>query len=375
MVLALVLVLVFPMAVAGTEKAADLEVTAESCVLLEADSGQILYTKNPDQRLAPASMTKLMTLILACEDLEKGKVGLKDQVVTSEEAWRLGGSQIWLEPGEEMSFEDMLIAIAVGSANDACVAVAEHLEGSHEAFVARMNAEAQKMGLKNTHFVNSYGLPAEGHYSCARDMAVMGRYALRFPKLMEFSAIKEYHLRQGDLVLYNTNKLLWYYPGADGFKTGWTNEARFCLAATAKRDGLRLVSAVFAAPDKGGNFRDSMKLFNYGFARYAYRSFFGAGSQCGMVRVGKGVEDQVEAVAAEQVGAACPRGQEKKITYTADLPGYVNAPVKKGQRLGEISIYNDGKLIKKVNLVAYKAVDRGGLIRQLGKTMGKIFLI
>lgn len=193
-------------------------------------------------------MTKLMTMILAAQDLEEGKVTVKDKVVASEEAWKMGGSQIYLEPGEEMTFEDMMIAIAVGSANDACVAVAEHLEGTHQNFVDRMNRQAKMLGLKNTHFVNSYGLPAENHYSSAYDLAVMARYALQYPKILEYTSIKEYNLRQGEFKLFNTNKLLWWYEGTDGFKTGWTSEAKYCLTATAKRDGLRLIGVVMASP-------------------------------------------------------------------------------------------------------------------------------
>jgi len=370
-VLGFVLTAVFP----ATAFGATVDVQAESCVLMDADSGKVLYAKNPHKRLPPASMTKMMTMILAMEDLYEGKVQLKDKVIASEEAWKLGGSQIYLEPGEEMTYEDLLIAIAVGSANDACVAVAEHLDGSHEEFVARMNAKAKQLGLKDTHFVNCYGLPAEGHYSSAYDMAVMGRYALRYPKLLEYASIKEYDLRQGEFKLYNTNKLLWFYRGADGFKTGWTNEAKFCLTSTAKRDGLRLVCSVFASPEKGGHFRDSMKLFNYGFAKYAYRSFFAPGSQCGVVRVGKGAEKQVEAVAADAVGVTCLKGQEKNITQVKKLAGYVDAPVKKGDELGEITLFNDGKPVKKVKLVAYRDIERGGLISEIGKALSKIFLI
>lgn len=370
-ILTLLFSVIFPAAVSG----ASVDVKAESCILMDADSGKVLYAKNEHKRLPPASMTKLMTLILAVEDLSKGKVNLKDKVVASENAWRLGGSQIYLEPGEEMTFEDMLIAIAVGSANDACVAVAEHLEGSHEEFVARMNAKAKELGLKDTHFVNAYGLSAEGHYSSAYDLAVMGRYGLRFPKLLELTSIKEYNLRRGEFKLYNTNKLLWHYPGADGFKTGWTNEAKWCLVSTAKRKGLRLIAAVIAAPEQGGNFRDSMQLFNYGFARFSYRSFFSEGSQCGVVKVGKGVNNQVEVVTSSTAGVTCQKGQEKDISYRKNLYKYVDAPIKKGQKLGELLIYDSDKLVKKVNLVAYQDVERGGVIREIGKALSKIFLL
>ena len=191
-------------------------------------------------------MTKLMTMI-SVEALDEGKVDLKDKVVSSENASKMGGSQIYLEPGEEMTYEDLLISIAAGSANDACVAVAEHLEGTNKNFVAKMNSRAREIGLKNTHFINSYGLPASGHYTSAYDMALMGRYALQHPRILEYTSIKEYPLRQGAFKLYNTNKLLWWYQGTDGYKTGWTNEAKYCLVSTVKRDDLRLIAVVMAS--------------------------------------------------------------------------------------------------------------------------------
>ncbi|HAA09348.1 MAG: D-alanyl-D-alanine carboxypeptidase [Syntrophomonadaceae bacterium] len=356
-------------------QAEQVEVEAESYVLMDADSGKVLLAKNEHKRLPPASMTKLMTMILAAQDLEEGKVSVKDKVITSEEAWKMGGSQIYLEPGEEMTFEDMMIAIAVGSANDASVAVAEHLEGTHKNFVDRMNKQAKMLGLKNTHFVNSYGLPAENHYTSAYDMAVMARYALQYTKILEYCSIKEYNLRQGEFKLFNTNKLLWWYEGTDGFKTGWTNEAKYCLTATAKRDGLRLIGAVMASPKQHGNHRDMMKLFNYGFAKYAYKSFFSRGSVCGVVQVGKGIGDSVEVIAEDDVGAIVEKGQEKKITTEKRLQNYVNAPVEKGQKLGEMRVYDDGNLVKEVNLVAASDVPKGGFLKEILKMLAETYLL
>lgn len=351
------------------------DVTADAYVLMDADSGQVLLAKNEHKQLAPASMTKLMTLILATEALDEGRVDLKDKVTASENAWKLGGSQIYLEPGEEMTYEDMLIAIAVGSANDACVAVAEHLDVTHEAFVDNMNRKARMLGLKNTNFINSYGLPADKHYTSAYDMAVMGRYALNFTKVLEYSSIKEYNLRQGEFVLYNTNKLLWWYEGADGFKTGWTNEAKYCLASTAKRDGLRLIGVVMACPEARGNFRDAMKILNYGFAKYTYKSFFSKGSICGSVKVGKGTKEIIEAKAEEDVGSIVVKGKEEGITITKNMLPYVNAPVKEGQKLGEIRVYREGELYKEVNMVAIEDVPRAGWIKGIMKMLAETYLL
>lgn len=350
-------------------------VKAEAYVLMDADSGQILASCNANKRLAPASMTKLMTLILGVEALEQGRANQTDKVVTSENAWKMGGSQIYLEPGETMTYDEMMIAIAAGSANDACVALAEYLEGTHQNFVDKMNAKVKELGLENTNFVNAYGLPAEGHYTTAYDMAVIARYALSHPRVLEYTSIKEYNLRQGAFKLYNTNKLLWWYQGADGFKTGWTEEAKYCLTSTVKRDGLRLIAVVMASPEVRGHFRDSMELYNYGFAKYAYKSFFARDSVCGLVKVGKGNEDEVEALASEDVGSIYLKGGKDNITDQKILPDYVNAPVAQGQKLGEIQLYKDGSLQKTVDLVSAKDIGRGGIIKEILKMYAETFLL
>ena len=359
----------------GTAQTKLENIKADAYVLMDADSGNILEGYNQDKRLAPASMTKLMTLILAVEALEEGRVQLTDQVVTSENAWKMGGSQIYLEPGEAMTYEEMLIAIAVGSANDACVAVAEHLDGTHQAFVDKMNQKAANLGLQNTHFINSYGLPAEGHYTSAHDMAIMARHALSHPRIIEYTSIKQYSLRQGKFVLYNTNKLLWWYAGADGFKTGWTNEAKYCLTSTVKRDGLRLISVVMASPEVRGHFRDSMELYNYGFSKYAYKSFFARDSVCGAVQVGKGLEDGVEAVAADDVGSIFLKGDKDNLTHAQQLTEYIDAPVVKGQKLGEMQVLKDGNVVKTVDIVSAKDVPKGGVIKEIKKMFAETFLL
>lgn len=351
------------------------EVTAQAYCLMDADSGNILEAKNEHERLAPASMTKLMTLILAVEALDEGRAKLDDKVVASENAWKMGGSQIYLEPGETMSYQDMLIAIAVGSANDACVAVAEFLEGSHQKFVEKMNERAAMWELKNTHFVNAYGLPAEDHYTSAYDMAVIARNALNYPRVLEYTSIKEYNLRGGEFVLYNTNKLLWWYEGTDGFKTGWTNEAKYCLTSTVKRDGLRLISVVMASPQVRGHFQDSMKIFNYGFAQYGFKSFFSKDNVCDVCRVGKGTADQVELLAEQDVGITYLKSAKNDITYEKVIAPYIDAPVVKGQKLGEIQIFNNGELHKKVNLYAANSIEKGGVIKEVVKMFAETYLL
>ena len=375
--IACVLLIIFLLGMAAPAQAgAELEtVKADAYILTDADSGKILLAKNEKKRLAPASMTKLMTMLLAVEALEEGKVSLKEKVTASEYASKMGGSQIYLAPGEEMTFQDMLIAVAVGSANDASVAIAEKLEGSNKNFVDKMNAKAQELGMKNTHFVNANGLPAGNHYTTAADMAILARAALQHPRILEYTSIKEYPLRGGKFILYNTNKLLWWYKGVDGFKTGRTEEAKNCLTSTVKRDGLRLIAVVMASPEVRGHFRDSMEIYNYGFARYAYKTFVPRNRACGLVKVGKGNQDKVQAVAKQDIGSIFLKGEKAKITSKQILFKYVDAPISKGEKLGEVQIYKNGKKLTSVDLISAQNIKRGGIIRQIKKMFVETYLL
>lgn len=372
-----IVLLLFVFSLAGPAAArGDIEnVKAEAYILTDADSGKVLLARNEHKRLPPASMTKLMTLLLAVEALEDGRVSLKEKVVTSDYASQMGGSQIYLAPGEEMTYEDMLIAIAVGSANDASVAVGEKLEGSNKHFVDKMNARAKSLGMKDTRFLNANGLHEEGHYTSAADMAVLAREALKHPRLLEYTSIKEYSLRNGAFKLYNTNKLLWWYRGADGFKTGRTDAAKNCLTSTVKRDGLRLISVVMGSPETRGHFRDSMEIYNYGFAKYAYKTFVPRHSSCGVIKVGKGSLDNVNAVAKEDVGAIFQKGEKAKITSRKVFLKYLDAPVKKDQKVGEIQIFKNGQKVKSVELVSTVDIERGGIWRQIKKMFVETYLL
>lgn len=352
---------------------AELETDAISAILMDAESGQILYEKEPNKELAPASVTKLMTLLVAAEAVESGRVKLTDKVTASENACKLGGSQIYLEPGETFSLEEMLISIAVGSANDACVAVAEHISGTHEAFVSEMNKKAQELGAKNTHFANAYGLPAEGHYTSAYDLALMGREALKYPLVRKLTNMKEYDLRDGKFKLWNTNKLLWWYQGADGFKTGWTNEAKYCLASTVEREGLRLIAVVMGVPQVRGHFAESMKIYNYGFAKYAHKEFAPAGQKQGVVQVHKGIESEVVAVTEKALGITVEKGKDKNIWVETKLNPDIEAPIKAGQKVGEVLLYRDNELLTTVNLVAEKAIGKAGIGQQINRTLRGVF--
>lgn len=350
-------------------KAANIVTSAESAILMDAVSGKVLYEKNSHKELPPASVTKLMTLIVAVEAIEQDKAKLTDIVTCSERASSLGGSQIYLEAGEKFTLEELLIAIAVGSANDACVAVAEHIYGTHEEFVDEMNKKARQLGLANTNFVNSYGLPAKGHYSSAYDLAVMCREALKHPLITKYTAIKEYDLRNGDFKLWNTNKLLWWYEGTDGFKTGWTQEAKYCLASSVERDGLRLIAVVLAVPEVNGHFQASMKIYNYGFAKYAYKQFAPQGSKQGEVIVHKGSQPLVDLIAQQEVGICMEKGTEKDCWIETRVESGVQAPIARGQKLGEIIIYCGKEEQSRINLVAAQAVPKAKLLEIMKRTI------
>ena len=351
----------------------EIETEAASAILMDAASGQILYEKQAHQELPPASVTKIMTLLVAADAVASEKVKLTDKVTASENASKLGGSQIYLEPGETFTLEQMLIAIAVGSANDSCVAVAEHINGTHEAFVEEMNNKVLALGLSNTHFVNAYGLPAEGHYTSAYDLAVISREALNYPLVRKLTSMKEYDLRDGKFKLWNTNKLLWWYPGADGFKTGWTNEAKYCLASTVERNGLRLICVVMGVPQVRGHFAESMKIYNYGYAKYEFKLYAPAAQKLGVVKVHKGIEDEVAALTEKPLGATVEKGKDKNSWVETKLNPTISAPIQKGQKLGEVFLYRNDQLQASVNLIADHPIAKAGLGEQIARTLKGVF--
>ena len=350
-----------------------LDTTAETAVLMDYSSGQILLEKNMHANRPMASVTKLMTMLLICEAESQGKIKVNDKIVASEHACSMGGSQIFLEPGEEFTMKEMLISIATGSANDASVAMAEAIAGSEEAFVAQMNEKAKEMGLKNTHFSNPTGLPVENHHTSAYDMAQVLRQCLRYPLFREVSSIYEHDLRGGEFKLWNTNKLLKWYPGADAGKTGWTNEAKYCLAASAKRDGLRLVSVVLGCPMPKTHFQETIKLFNYGFAKYKAVNLADAGQVVGEIEIGKGEAEKLKVITKDPVGLVVTKGHEKNVKGKINLPDKVDAPVKRGQVLGSYVITKDGQEVQKVDLVAQKDVPKASALKLLNKMLDRVY--
>lgn len=341
---------------------------------MDGISGETLYAQNADKKWFPASITKIMTLVLALEAVEQGKASLEDQVSTSEYAASMGGSQVYLYPGETRTLHEMLIAIAVGSGNDASAAVAEFLAGSNEAFIEMMNAKGKEIGMNNTHFVNSHGLHDENHYTSAEDMGKLGFYAIGVPKFLEYTSIYEYDFRPEPkpLKLWNTNRLLKWFDGCDGMKTGSTSIAKRNLVSTAERNGLRLIAVVMGVDTPNGHFTESMKLLNYGFNQYEFSQIHKSGDKVTSINIGKGEVDQIDLVAAKSVGATKKKGEELNLTSEIKAEELITAPIKKGAKLGEITVIKDGQKLDQVDLIAAQDVGRGSIGRQIAKMFHEV---
>ena len=343
--------------------APSIPISAESALLMESTSGKILFEKNPDKPLPPASITKIMTMLLVMEKIDQGKAGFSDMVVASERAMRMGGSQIWLEIGEEMSLEDLMKSIAIVSANDASVAVAEHIAGSEEAFVDMMNERGQELGMTGTNFVNASGLPDPNHYSTARDIALMSRALLRYPKVHEWFTTWIDYVRDGKNILVNTNRLIKSHEGVDGLKTGFTEEAGYCLAATAKKGSLRLISIVLKISDSTTRFNEASALLDLGFRHFTGVELAREGEVIDAVEVTRGVMDHVDAICLDPLVAVVPRGEEDKVKSEIVLAKKVDAPVAKGQKIGEmLALTEDGSIISRIALVASEDVKSGNIL-------------
>lgn len=347
------------------EKKSDDSIKAQSYLLMDSQSGRILLQNNEHEKMHPASITKLMTMLLTLEALEQGKIKITDQVTASELAMSMGGTEIWLEPGEKMSVQELLVAVSVGSANDACVALAEHIAGSETSFVKLMNKKAKEIGMKDSSFKNSNGLPDEGHYSSAYDIALLGKYLLhKYPQVLKYTSLREQHLRGGKTWLVNTNNMLGIYNGLDGLKTGWTEEAGFCLAATAKRENLRLISVVLGEESPKQRTMDTTFLLNYAFTNYNCQPVVKKNQIILQLKVYRGITDKISLVAADDLVAVVPTGEEEKIKKEVYINKKLFAPITQGQVLGELRIRDSkGEMIGKVNLTAGENIERGGILR------------
>ena len=350
-----------------------LQTSAKSVILMEQSTKEVLYENNPDEHLAIASVTKIMTMLLIMEAIDQGKISMEDMVPVSERAMSMGGSTMFLEAGEELSVYEMLKGIAVASANDGCVAMGEFISGSVENFVDQMNKRAQELGMTNTNFVNTNGLDAENHYSSARDVALMSAELLMHEKIFEFTTIWTDKMHDGKFDLANTNKLIRFYSGANGLKTGSTDEALCCLSATAKRDDLQLIAVVLGAPTSNDRFNDARTLLDYGFANYDIEKFSEKNQEFLSVPVKKGCVNTVKAVAKEDVSLLVSKGQKGKCEEEVFVPKELTAPIEKGNSIGKIIYSKDGNTVAEVELVAGEDVKKISFSKYLMQIIKSIF--
>ena len=367
-----VVVLAIPLTANAKAKMPSLNLNAPSAVMIEADTGKILFEKNKDRERACASITKVMTLLLVMEALDSGQLKLDQKLTASAHAASMGGSDIWLEEGESMTVDDLIKATAVASANDAAVVLAEAISGSEDAFVDKMNKRAKSLGMKNTTFLNCNGLDENGHLTTAYDVALMSRELIKYPKIFEYTSIWIDNLRGGKTQIVNTNKLLKTYDGITGLKTGTTAEAGCCMSATAERDGLSLVAVVLGCKSGTERFKDAASLLDYGFANYTTQKLALPKNARDDVQVEGGMVKTIKVECSDPGDMIVSRMATNKITSELKIKKKIEAPIKKGDRVGEVNYYLDGELLKNIPITAKESVDKmtfssvlGGLFNSL----------
>ena len=354
-----------PINVQAEEDTLKLAEKAGSAILIEATSGKVIYEKNADEKLPPASMTKMMSMLLIIEKIDSGHIKWSDIVTVSENASSMGGSQILLETGEKMSVSDLFKGVAVASGNDAVVALAEYTYGSEANFVNAMNKKAKELGLKNTSFKNPHGLDAANHYSSARDMALIAMELSKHPDVFNYTSIYEDYLRKDTdrkIWLVNTNKLVRFYDGVDGMKTGYTEEAGYCLTATAKKNGMRLIAVAMKEPDSNTRNSEVTNMLNYGFSNYYAESIITTKTNLGKVEVIKGKDKYVTIVPKENVSIINDKSKDKiKANYEVKIDDVV-APIKKGDKVGSLILKEDGVKTKEIDLTVKNDVKKANFI-------------
>ena len=360
----LLLFFLIPLNVSADEL--NLAENAKSAIMIEATTGEILYKKNEKERLAPASMTKIMSLILIMENIESGKLKWNDIVVTSNYACSMGGSQVFLKPNEIMSVEDLVKAICVASANDATVAMAEKIAGTEKAFVKLMNDKAKELGAVNTNFVNSTGLPAKDHYSTAYDMSIMAKELIGHEKILSFTKIYEDYLRKNtsnSFWLVNTNKLVRFYDYIDGLKTGFTDDAGYCLTATGKKGNMRLITVVMKEDNTDNRTKDTIAMMDYGFNMYSVKNIISKGNKIGNIYINLGKEEYADISSLEDINIVnSNQDNEAKFTYEIETDN-VTAPLSKGSVVGKITVYKDGKYFNSSNLIITKNIKKANIVK------------
>jgi D-alanyl-D-alanine carboxypeptidase (penicillin-binding protein 5/6) len=334
------------------------KVAASGYLLVDFDSGRLLAEQNSEQRLEPASLTKIMTTYVVLRELQSGNLALTDQVQISEKAWRTAGSRMFIEVGKRITVEELLKGMIIQSGNDASVALAEHIAGSEEVFAEMMNSQARRLGMTNTHFVNSTGLPHEEHYTTAKDIAMVSRATIaEFPDYYPWYAVKEYTFN--NIKQYNRNKLLWRDKSVDGIKTGHTENAGYCLVASAQRENMRLISVVMGTASEDARAKESQALLNYGFRFFETHRLYTAGQALNEVRVWKGEVETLQVGVSDELFVTIPRRQYENLKAEMTVNSKINAPVKKGQRLGLVRVSLEGEPVLEVPLVALQDVAEG----------------
>ena len=338
---------------------------AKSAIMLEASTGKIIFEKNKDEQLPMASMTKMMTLLLIMENISNGNLKWDDKVTTSEHAASMGGSQIFLEVGEQMTVEELVKGICIGSGNDAAVAMAERIGGTEANFVKMMNDKVSEMGLKNTHFENACGLDSKEHYSSAYDMGMIARELVKYDKILEYTGTYEDYLRKNtdkSFWLVNTNKLVRYYPGVDGLKTGYTDSALYCITTTAVRNNMRLITVVMGEPSSSIRNSDTTSMLDYGFNKYQVDSLVSKDTVVDTKEVSLGKKRVVNIVPKEDVNVLNEKtGTKRNITYRAKIDS-IKAPVKRGDVVGKIMVIEDDKVIMTIDATVSEDIDKASIV-------------
>ncbi|CAD5107628.1 D-alanyl-D-alanine carboxypeptidase family protein [Zestomonas carbonaria] len=348
------------------------QLAAKSYLLMDAASGNVLVESNGDERLPPASLTKLMTAYLATLEINRGQIKESDLVTVSENAWRTGGSRMFIQVGTQVSVDDLLHGIIIQSGNDASVAIAEHIAGSEDAFADMMNATAARLGMKNSHFMNATGLPHPEHYSSAHDMALLAR-AIIYEDPAHYSIYAQKEFLWNNIKQPNRNLLLWRDKTVDGLKTGHTEEAGYCLVASAVRDDMRLIAVVFGTNSEQTRAAETQKLLTYGFRFFETRTFYQKGAELAKAQVWKGVDRQVKAGLAEDLTLSMAKGQLKNLQASMSLEPQLIAPIKQGDVIGKVEVKLGDQVVKSADLVALEAVDEGGLFRRLWDSIRLFF--
>jgi len=332
-------------------------------ILMEYSTGEILMDENSLEKRAPASMTKMMTLLIIMERVDLGKIKLTDEVVISTNASNMGGSQVFLQPNEKISVDDLIKSICIASANDSAVAMAEYIAGSTDKFVELMNKKAKELGLKNTNFENVHGLDSDNHFSCAYDMAVIARELIKHEKILEYSSIYEEYLKKNDgssIWMVNTNKLIRYYNGLDGLKTGYTTTAGYCLTATAKRNDMRLISVVMGYDTSENRSKKTIELMDYGFNNYKLETIFEKNLNLGQIKINNGKKDYVDLKLTRDVVDLTTIDNESKYDHKIELKE-INAPVYVGDIVGKLILYKDGKKINSFDITVTETVKKANM--------------